>query len=106
MFCKYPWQEGYVDVDGNVRCCCFMQPFIGNLHDYTSFSELWNNSVVRQIRHAILRNELHPNCNNISCPHYGKFPPLSKQYRQARTILFIDSPYKTDIIIQRRSRKR
>lgn len=88
MYCKYPWQEGYIDVAGNVRCCCFMQPYLGNLSDYPSFSALWNNAIVRQVRRAILRDEIHPYCNNVSCPHYGKYPVYTQSYRTvARTPL-------------------
>lgn len=81
MYCLYPWQESYIDVMGNVRCCCFMSPFLGNLKDYNSFLSLWNNENARGVRRAIVKNEIHPFCNHVSCPHYNKYPLYTQDYK-------------------------
>jgi MoaA/NifB/PqqE/SkfB family radical SAM enzyme len=56
-FCRSPWQEMLVDVDGNVRPCCFMPNIMGNVKE-ASPEEIWNNENYQNIRRKLLNHDL------------------------------------------------
>jgi len=56
-FCRSPWQEMLVDVDGNVRPCCFMPNIMGNVRE-ASPEEIWNNENYQNIRRKLLNHDL------------------------------------------------
>jgi MoaA/NifB/PqqE/SkfB family radical SAM enzyme len=56
-FCRSPWQEMLVDVDGNVRPCCFMPNIMGNVKEASPL-EIWNNENYQRIRRKLLNHDL------------------------------------------------
>ncbi|MCI0526123.1 MAG: radical SAM protein, partial [Nitrospira sp.] len=56
-FCRSPWQEMLVDVDGNVRPCCFMPNIMGNVKE-DSPEKIWNNENYQNLRRKLLNHDL------------------------------------------------
>jgi radical SAM protein with 4Fe4S-binding SPASM domain len=71
--CHLPWSEVFITPDGNVYFCCHNKFPLGNLCDYNSFMELWNNEIAISVRNSIKNKELHPMCDSPSCPFKGVF---------------------------------
>jgi len=70
-FCRKPWENIIVEVDGNLRFCCHMErnaSLLGHLND-SSFEELWNSKKAVDIRRQFLNGRLPMLCRN--CPIYS-----------------------------------
>lgn len=50
--CDLPWRAILVDVDGNVKCCCFQKKILGNLNK-NSLEEIWNGEQFMTLRSSI-----------------------------------------------------
>ncbi len=68
-FCHEPWTGIFsVQVDGTVRCCpCFAQVKLGNIYE-SSIEEIWNASVLTQMRESFSNGELPEPCKGQLCP--------------------------------------
>ena len=63
--CKAPWTNFYIDVNGNVKCCCFLVMSLGDLNENT-LEEIWNGSGFCTIRENMISGD-YGMCNP-SCP--------------------------------------
>jgi MoaA/NifB/PqqE/SkfB family radical SAM enzyme len=65
--CSLPWRGFLVEVDGNVKCCCFQKKPLGNLHRH-SFAEIWNGKDFQALRRAVHEERYRAFCLP-DCPH-------------------------------------
>ena len=69
-FCKKPWENFLITVEGEVKICCHMVRYsLGNLRIH-NFWELWNGEQAVNIRKKILNGKFPEECFN--CPIYSK----------------------------------
>jgi len=64
--CVYPWNSLYVASEGSLKPCCFATFRVGTLAD-SSFEEVWNGPVMRQLRCAVRDGFVHPICRGAPC---------------------------------------
>ena len=77
--CTFSWHWALVTVNGDVLPCGFGSKSVGNLNE-KSFNEIWNGSIIQDIRSHILAGKVHPNCNCSGCPFQRESStfPISK----------------------------
>lgn len=76
--CHFLWQEGWIDVNGDVITCCTPgRPVVGNVIN-NSFLEIWNNKVYRDIRERLNTSNSYKCCKN--CAIINEFQPNSWNY--------------------------
>ncbi|MBP7230625.1 MAG: SPASM domain-containing protein [Syntrophaceae bacterium] len=80
--CSLPWRGFLVEVDGNVKCCCFQKKPLGNLNQHT-FEDIWNGKAFQSLRKAVHEEHYDKFCLP-ECPHVSpqKKPGL-KTYWQS-----------------------
>jgi len=64
--CGYPWEWLMINIDGNVRPCCYAKKFIGNLYEMSS-DEIWNGVAMQEVRRKILAGEIPELCRGADC---------------------------------------
>ncbi|MFC1849194.1 radical SAM/SPASM domain-containing protein [candidate division CSSED10-310 bacterium] len=80
-FCRSPWTEILIDVDGKVRPCCYHQKVLGDLNSEAIFN-IWNNDAYQEFRSKILAHDF-SECHH--CPwlhkvfHY-QVPTLNRNF--------------------------
>lgn len=63
--CEWCIEQPYIDLNGNVFVCCINATYrVGNIFDYDSFLDLWNNDVYKKIRSLFYQGKLPGFCNN------------------------------------------
>ena len=63
--CEWCIEKPYIDLKGNVFVCCINATYrVGNLFDYDSFLDLWNNEVYKKIRTLFYQGKLPGFCDN------------------------------------------
>ena len=62
FYCVYPWTSLFVTARGSTTVCCSMRGDIGTVLNSGDIDRAWNGQVLRDIRRAIARGEVHPNC--------------------------------------------
>jgi len=63
-YCEFIWQQLHIEVDGNVRVCCFWtEGVIGNLFKQTP-AEIWNSAGFREVRNKFKRGIIPKDCLN------------------------------------------
>ncbi|MBI2567573.1 MAG: SPASM domain-containing protein [Candidatus Schekmanbacteria bacterium] len=67
-YCPVPWQESLVDVDGQVRPCCYIPTIMGDLREQT-FEEVWNGERYQKLRRDMLDHKV-AECKK--CPFMAK----------------------------------
>jgi radical SAM protein with 4Fe4S-binding SPASM domain len=68
IICHRPWTSAFILLDGKVSFCCHLprpEAVIGDLHE-SSFEEVWNSPLAREMRHCMLQGHLPPLCRD--CP--------------------------------------
>lgn len=63
IMCRWPWQNLFVDIGGDVKPNCICAAKVGNVQEY-SLGELWNNELMHNYRDKILKNELQGQCSS------------------------------------------
>lgn len=68
--CDVPWFGTVVVLsDGSVNFCCYSSAVVGNVNK-ESFQEIWNGTVMSEIRQELSEQRLPPQCRSASCPFY------------------------------------
>lgn len=62
--CKVPFEEIYIDPNGNVRVCCSSKTIIGNVND-NPIAEIWNSKEAVALRKRILSGSYVRDCGRI-----------------------------------------
>ncbi len=79
--CMYPWHWMIVTHEGEVLPCGHGSKPVGDLRVNTA-DEIWNGPVLRDVRAALLRGEVHRVCESTDCPyqqqHLAFSPPESR----------------------------
>lgn len=66
-YCHLPFYKIKINPYGEVTNCCWMNKPIGNIL-HQSLEEIWNGSIVNDIRQSITNFRLHPVCQGL-CPY-------------------------------------
>lgn len=66
-YCPLPWRAMLIDIDGDVRVCCFNSVILGNLHS-DSVASIWNNEKYQELRRRLKENDFSCGCSN-DCPN-------------------------------------
>lgn len=80
--CAHPWHWLLITDSGDCLPCSHGAGAVGNLREQ-SLEEIWNGPRIREIRRAILADEVHPLCRTTECPfqhHHPAFPPPSQPF--------------------------
>ncbi len=76
--CEWCIEKPYIDLKGDVFVCCINAAYrIGNIFDYTSFMELWNNDTYKKIRRIFYSGKLPGFCDNCQFVLNGSLKRLS-----------------------------
>jgi hypothetical protein len=67
--CRWPWNRLYVQVDGEIKPCCYSMFSLGNAETSTDLDAVWNGKQMTGLRAAIGRNEIHPLCAGAGCAY-------------------------------------
>ena len=63
--CEWCIEKPYIDLKGNVFVCCINATYrVGNIFDYDSFLDLWNNETYKKIRTLFYQGKLPGFCDN------------------------------------------
>lgn len=63
--CEWCIEKPYIDLKGDVFVCCINASYrVGNIFDYDSFLELWNNDTYKKIRGLFYAGKLPGFCDN------------------------------------------
>ena len=63
--CEWCLEKPFIDLSGNVFVCCINASYrVGNVFEYDSFLDLWNNPTYRKIRHLFYSGKLPGFCDN------------------------------------------
>lgn len=90
--CEWCIERPYIDLKGNVFVCCINASYrIGNIFDYDSFLDLWNNATYKKIRNLFYSGNLPGFCNNCQFILNGSLnklqvPPVDENFYQRRRI--------------------
>lgn len=90
-YCHLPFNKIKINPYGEVTNCCWMNKPIGNIL-HQSLEEIWNGSMISDIRESITNYRLHPVCQGV-CPY--NFKPLAErpvQFTQYPAFLEFDLP--------------
>lgn len=71
--CLEPFRQVFIDIDGNLRPCCFAypQPLLGNIFSGQPFGELWNEPRLVKVREAMLGPMMPKFCTGcVKLKHY------------------------------------
>lgn len=66
--CVAPWEWMLVDIDGDVRPCCYIQKPFGNLN-LNSADEIWNGPDYREMRRCLASGKMPPQCAGAACKY-------------------------------------
>jgi MoaA/NifB/PqqE/SkfB family radical SAM enzyme len=66
--CIYPWHWMTVTPDGDAHPCPHGSTAIGNVCSDSPVN-VWNSSVMQEVRASILAGNVHPVCRTSNCPH-------------------------------------
>ena len=64
--CNYPWYNLMIDVDGEVRPCCWVAASWGNLNS-KEFDEIWNGPSAVSMRQSFLADRVPVPCRKKHC---------------------------------------
>lgn len=70
--CRKPWNNLYVEPDGEVRPCCHQSPVYGNLYQ-DDFETIWNGPEARKLRRQM--TEHHPPEQCRQCYEFNRHNP-------------------------------
>ena len=70
--CRKPWDNLYVEPDGEVRPCCHQSPIYGNLYK-TEFKEIWNGAEATLLRRQMVTGDLPDACRE--CYEFNRHDP-------------------------------
>lgn len=86
-YCQSPWTEILIDVEGNVRPCCYNPKVLGSLKEH-SVLDIWNNEKYQDFRRKMLNHDFYE-CHHCSWQHKvfhylspeekGTFAPVNKR---------------------------
>lgn len=62
--CSLPWKKIFVDSDGSIRPDCLCTKVVGNLKEFYTINEAWNNKMMQQYRRNIIKNEIKNWCSD------------------------------------------
>jgi len=80
--CKWPWENMFVQFNGKVQPCCYINEPYGDLC-IQSFEEVWLSPKYQALRTAISTDEPFTEC--VNCPQYGWEPIDSCQSQTTET---------------------
>jgi len=69
--CTMPWRNIQINSDGTLMNCCYQRGGIGSLEEST-FAELWNGNLQKEIRKGIVSGNFQGACKNALCPAQGR----------------------------------
>lgn len=90
--CEWCIEKPYIDLNGDVFVCCINASYrVGNIFDYDSFLDLWNNDTYKRIRTLFYNGKLPGFCDNCQFILNGSLkklsvPSPSKDFYQRRHI--------------------
>lgn len=81
--CYAPWGLMQVDMYGEMRPCCFIEDHkFGNLKDYPSLQEAYNNPVFTEVRKNLAKGDMKAagcaNCKLVKVNGQGVMPPIAE----------------------------
>ena len=88
--CTYPWNFVVVDVNGDVRPCCWASIRTGNLAEAPDFDAVWNGPEAQRLRADFLAGQLPGGCIDKHCGVSAKWlersaKPLKRRGRASRS---------------------
>lgn len=76
--CEWCIEKPYINLKGDVFVCCINDSYrIGNIFEYDSFMELWNNDTYKKIRGLFYKGKLPGFCDNCQFILNGSLKKLS-----------------------------
>ncbi len=66
MDCVAPWEWMLVDVQGNVRPCCYISKSFGNIRAQRP-EDIWNGAEYQEMRLFLAQGKLPPVCHDAAC---------------------------------------
>ena len=90
--CEWCIEKPYIDLNGDVFVCCINASYrVGNIFEYDSFLDLWNNDTYKKIRTLFYNGKLPGFCDNCQFILNGSLkklsvPSPSKEFCQRRHI--------------------
>ncbi len=76
--CEWCIEKPYIDLKGDVFVCCINATYrVGNIFDYDSFMDLWNNETYKKIRTLFYSGKLPGFCDNCQFILNGSLKKLS-----------------------------
>jgi TPR repeat protein len=67
--CRWPWNRLYVQVDGEIKPCCYSMFSLGNVEKSSDIDGIWHGEQMKNLRMAITKNEIHPICAGAGCAY-------------------------------------
>jgi MoaA/NifB/PqqE/SkfB family radical SAM enzyme len=64
LFCRWPWEQFLIDVEGDIFFNCFCQKIFGTVKQ-SSILNLWNSKEVMDFRRKIINNDYKDVCNKM-----------------------------------------
>jgi len=64
--CNYPWNFLLIDIDGDVRPCCYASISLGNIVE-KPFEEIWNGACMQKTRRDFLNSSIPSFCRDKHC---------------------------------------
>lgn len=90
--CEWCIEKPYIDLKGDVFVCCINASYrVGNIYEYDSFMDLWNNDTYKKIRKLFYEGKLPGFCDNCQFILNGSLktldvPSPDKKFYQRRHI--------------------
>lgn len=90
--CEWCIEKPYIDLKGDVFVCCINASYrVGNIFEYDSFMDLWNNDIYKKIRSLFYKGQLPGFCDNCQFILNGSLrklqvSSLNKRFYQRRHI--------------------
>ncbi len=75
--CTHPWHFAVVDIDGDVRPCCWADICLGNLRETPDFDAIWNGETARAMRADFLAGRLPAGCVGKHCGVSARWEQIS-----------------------------
>jgi len=68
--CKDIFEFLGISYDGGTFSCCNVSVDTGNLLDYSTFQDLWNNEKRKRMRELLIKGKFPKECQSPSCPYW------------------------------------
>jgi len=79
--CIHPWVEPFIQTDGEVWPCCYINESLGNIRD-RKFHDIWDGDAIRQLRYEILSGNMRERCRQCQCRSWTSPQEQLKRVRE------------------------